>query len=220
MSRETINLTNELYQYVLENTLREDDSLRELRDRTATMEVASMQISPEQGQFMALLVQLLGAKRIVEVGVFTGYSSLCMARALPQDGQLIACDVSEEWTSIARSYWERAGVADKIDLRLAPAIETLQTLIDIGEGGSFDIAFIDADKESYDAYYEACLALLRRNGLIMIDNTLWSGRVADPDASDPDTDALRKLNAKIHQDERVDQILLPLADGLTLVRRR
>lgn len=179
-----------------------------------------MQISVEQGQFMALLVRLLGAQKTLEVGVFTGYSALCVALALPPDGRVVACDISEAWTAIARRYWDQADVAGKIDLRLGPAMGTLQNLEAQGHGGTFDFAFIDADKENYDRYYESALALVRPGGLVALDNTLWSGLVADPSVRDDDTVALRALNQKLHQDERIDLSLLPVGDGLTLARKR
>jgi caffeoyl-CoA O-methyltransferase len=179
-----------------------------------------MQISPEQGQFMRLLIELLDVRRIVEIGVFTGYSGLSMALALPPDGKLIACDVSEEFTQVARRYWREAGVADRIELRLAPAVETLDRLIADGGTGSFDLAFIDADKENYDAYYEKCLVLLRPGGVLLIDNVLWSGRVARPEDTSRDTTALRALNEKLHRDERVSLSMLPVGDGLTIARKR
>jgi predicted O-methyltransferase YrrM len=191
-----------------------------LREETAQLAQRAMQISPEQGQFMALLARLTGARRCLEVGVFTGYSSLATALALPDDGRIVACDVSEEWTSVARRYWQRAGVDHKIDLRLAPASETLDALLAAGNGGTFDFAFIDADKTGYLAYYERALALLRTGGLALIDNTLWSGRVADPEVADADTVALRHFNEVLHRDERVDLSLLPIGDGLTLARKR
>jgi len=179
-----------------------------------------MQIAPEQGQFMALLVQLIGAKKTLEVGVFTGYSSLSVALALPADSKIIACDVSEEYTAIARRYWQQAGVADKIDLRLAPAIETLDQLLAASVAQTFDFAFIDADKENYDAYYERCLQLVRPGGLIAIDNVLWSGRAADPLDQDQSTQAIRAFNEKLHDDERITLSLVPIADGLTLALKR
>jgi caffeoyl-CoA O-methyltransferase len=182
-----------------------------------------MQISPEQGQLMGLLIQLLGARRTIEVGVFTGYSSISVALALPPDGRIVACDVSEEFTAIARRYWKTAGVAERIDLRLAPATATLDGLLREGKAGTFDFAFIDADKENYDAYYERSLQLLRKGGLIAIDNVLWDGKVADPaiaDGKDVDTAAIRALNRKLVKDERVTLSMLPLADGLTLALKR
>jgi caffeoyl-CoA O-methyltransferase len=220
MSARSINLTPALYQYILDHSEREHRVLRELREATQKMPRAGMQISPEQGQFMQMLVKLTGAKRCLEVGVFTGYSSLAVALALPREGRIVACDVSEEWTRIAREYWDKADVAWKIELRLAPANQTLDALLAAGEAGKFDFAFIDADKESYQGYYERILKLLRTGGLVALDNTLWSGRVADSTEQDADTVALRKLNDFIHRDERVDVSLLPVGDGLTLVRKK
>jgi len=219
MERKTVGMDDALYDYLLSVSLRDDDVLRRLREETAGLEWARMQIAPEQGQLMALLTRLMGASRALEVGVFTGYSALSVARALPEDGRLVACDVSEEWTAIARRYWREAGVDGKIELRLAPATETLDRLIAEGGEGSFDIAFIDADKESYDAYYERCLVLLRRGGLVMIDNVLWSGAVIDPEDETADTRAIRALNAKIGADKRVEAVMLPVGDGLTLARK-
>ena len=209
-----------LYGYLLQHSLRDDPLLQALREETARDPMARMQIAPEQGQFMALLVQLIGARRIIEIGTFTGYSSLCMARALPDDGYLLCCDIDDTWTSIARRYWQEAGVSHKIDLQLAPATETLLAQLDRQQRGTFDLAFIDADKENYDTYYEHCLQLIRPNGLILFDNMLWSGRVADLSVQDADTQALRAMNRKLHQDERVDISLLPMADGITLARKR
>jgi predicted O-methyltransferase YrrM len=205
---------------MLSVSLREPELLLRLREQTARGEAAGMQISPEQGQFMALLVKLTGAKRCLEVGVFTGYSSLVTALALPDDGCIIACDVSETWTAIARRFWREAGVEHKINLHLRPALETLDELIEAGRTGHFDLAFIDADKERYLDYYERCLRLLRCGGLLVLDNTLWSGKVADPEVSDPDTDAIRHLNETLHTDSRVDLSLVPIGDGLTLARKR
>lgn len=220
MSNRSIVLTDSLYEYMNDVSLREPPLLLALREETAELTQRSMQISPEQGQFMALLVRLTGARRCLEVGVFTGYSSLATALALPDDGRVIACDVSEEWTAVARRYWKRAGVDHKIVLRLAPATETLDALVAEGQGGTFDFAFIDADKTNYLAYYERTLALLRTGGLALVDNTLWSGRVADPEVADADTVALRHFNEVLHRDERVDLSLLPMGDGLTVVRKR
>jgi predicted O-methyltransferase YrrM len=220
MSNRSISLTDSLYEYLLSVSLREPQLLLDLREETAAMPSARMQISPEQGQFMALLTRLMGARRCLEVGVFTGYSSLAVAMALPDDGRIIACDVSEKWTSIARNYWRAAAVDHKIDLRLAPALETLDALIATGHTGSFDLAFIDADKTNYLAYYERVLVLLRQGGLLLVDNTLWSGKVADPEVADADTVALRHFNESLHADSRVDLSLLPMGDGLTLVRKR
>ena len=209
-----------IYDYILANSLRDRDELKRLRQETQAMPMGGMQVSPDQGQFMGLLVELIGAKRIVEVGTFTGYSSIAMALALPADGRLIACDVSDEFTSIAQRYWQEAGVADKIELRLGPAVATLDEMLAAGEAGCFDMAFIDADKENYDAYYERCLQLLRPGGLILIDNVLWGGRPADANEQDESTTAIRALNAKIHADERVTASLLSIGDGLTLARKR
>jgi caffeoyl-CoA O-methyltransferase len=220
MSNRSITLTDSLYDYLLSVSLREPRLLLELREETAAMPAGRMQISPEQGQFMALLVRLMGARRCLEVGVFTGYSSLSVALALPEDGAIVACDVSEKWTAIARAYWQAAGVDHKIDLRLAPAVDTLDALIAQGQAGSFDLAFIDADKANYLAYYERALVLLRAGGLVVIDNTLWSGRVIDPEVSDADTVAIRHCNEVLHSDARVDLSLLPVGDGLTLARKK
>lgn len=222
MSRRTLSLDDRLYQYVLDASLREHPALADLRAETSHHPRAGMQISPEQGQLMALLIKLIGARRTIEVGVFTGYSALAVALALPEDGHVLACDVSDEYTRIGRPYWQRAGVANKIDLVLEPALTTLDGRLAAGEAGEYDFAFIDADKSNYDAYYERCLRLLRTGGLIAIDNTLWSGRVADPaEASkDPDTAALQALNQKLRDDSRVDISLLPIGDGLTLARKR
>lgn len=220
MSSQTINLDSQLYDYLLSASVREPEILWRLRQETASHPSARMQISPEQGQFMRLLVQLLGAKKTLELGVFTGYSSLSVALALPADGNIVACDVSEEFTAIARRYWQQAGVADKIDLRLAPGLETLDALLADGQAGTFDFAFIDADKENYDGYYERSLQLLRPGGLIAIDNVLWSGRVANPQVQDESTQAIRALNKKLHDDERVTLSLVPIGDGLTLALKR
>jgi predicted O-methyltransferase YrrM len=220
MSNKTLGLNQQLYDYLLAHSLREPEILQQLRQETTQHPLCEMQIAPEQGQFMALLVQLMGAKRALEVGVFTGYSSLCVALALPPSGQLVACDVSEEFTAIAQRYWQKAGVADKIDLRIAPAMETLDQLLATGQAGTFDFAFIDADKSSYDGYYERSLQLVRPGGLIAIDNVLWSGDVADPKVQDTRTNALRDLNQKLHQDQRVTLSLVPIADGLTLALKR
>jgi predicted O-methyltransferase YrrM len=219
MSNKTIILTEELYDYLLAVSLREHEVLRELRKETANDEHANMQISPEQGQFMALLASLLDAKRTLDIGVYTGYSSLCIALALPPEGRVIACDISEEWAGIARRYWQKAGVAHKIDLRLASAEETLESLL-TNEKRNFDFAFIDADKINYGLYYECCLELVRPGGLIAIDNVLWGGAVADNSVQDDDTRAIRFLNKKIHADSRVEISLVPIGDGLTLARKR
>jgi caffeoyl-CoA O-methyltransferase len=220
MSRQSIPLTDSLYQYLLSVSLHEHEQLLRLREETAAHPRATMQIAPEQGQFMALLVRLIGARRCLEIGVFTGYSSLAVALALPPDGRIVACDVSESWTAVARRYWEAAGVAPKIDLRLAPAVETLDGLLAAGESGRFDFAFIDADKENYGAYYERVLQLLRPGGLVAVDNTLWSGRVADLENAEPDTVAMRQFNEHLYRDDRVDLSLVPIGDGLTLARKK
>jgi predicted O-methyltransferase YrrM len=205
-----------IHQYLISRSVRDTPLLSRLRAETATQPRAIMQIPPEQGQFMQLLIQLMGARRTIEVGVFTGYSSLSVALALPPDGRMVACDISEEFTSIARRYWKEAGVDHKIDLRLAPALDTLQALIAQGERGRFDFAFIDADKTNYANYYECALELLRPGGLIMVDNVLWSGQVADATVMDADTVALRAFNDKLHADSRITLSMLSLGDGVTL----
>ncbi|MGC1307725.1 MAG: class I SAM-dependent methyltransferase [Phormidesmis sp.] len=220
MSNQTTGLDQRLQDYLLSATVREADVLAELRRETAAHPQARMQISPEQGQLMALLMQLMGAKKTLEIGVFTGYSALAVAMALPEDGRIIACDVSEEFTSLAKPSWEKAGIAHKIDLRIAPAIETLDALIAAGEQGTFDFAFIDADKRSYDDYYERSLQLIRPGGLIAIDNTLWYGRVADPSVQDNSTKSIRALNAKVRSDQRVTMSLIPIGDGLLLATKQ
>ena len=220
MSSHTLELTDILHDYLLRHGTRESGVARALRAETRTAtRMHGMQISPEQGAFMQWLVKLIGAKRTIEVGTFTGYSALVVAEALPADGQVIACDVSEEWTAIGRPFWDRAGVAGKIDLRLRPAVETLDALIRDGEAGNFDFAFIDADKANYDAYYERCLTLLRPGGVIGIDNVLWGGRVANEDANDADTRAIRALNRKVQDDRRVHISMLPVGDGLMLATK-
>jgi len=221
MSRRTLALDDRLYDYVVKHN-REHPELTKLREATAAHPRAGMQISPEQGALLQVLVKLTGARRTIEIGVFTGYSALAVALALPPDGRILACDISDEFTQVGRPYWERAGVADRIELVLEPALHTLDARLAMGESGCYDFAFIDADKASYDGYYERCLKLLRAGGLIAIDNVLWSGRVAQAvDASaDPDTAALQWLNAKLQRDERIDLALLPIGDGLTLARKR
>jgi len=221
MSNKTICITEELYEYMLSVSLREPAVLHELRRETALDEHANMQISPEQGQFMALLVRLLGARKTLDIGVYTGYSSLCIGLALPRDGRVIACDLNREWTDIAKRYWRKAGVAGKIELCLAPAQQTLEDLLAEKKktAAAFDFAFIDADKKNYDMYYEYCLELIRPGGLIAIDNVLWDGAVADESVDDVDTVAIRTLNNKIHADPRVEISLVPIADGLTLARK-
>ncbi len=220
MSNKSIKLDNRLYDYLLSVSLREPEVLRQLREETASHPYGGMQIAPEQGQFMAMLVDLIGARRVLEIGVFTGYSSTRMAMALPPDGRLMALDLSVEYTEVARRYWQLAGVADKIELRLGSALASLDRLIDDGASGIFDLAFIDADKGHYNAYYERSLRLLRPGGLLLIDNVLWGGKVADPAVDDADTQAIRALNQKIHADDRVTAVLLPVADGLTVARKR
>ncbi|HET7921621.1 MAG TPA: class I SAM-dependent methyltransferase [Gammaproteobacteria bacterium] len=220
MSNRTIAMTDGLYDYLLKVSLREPALLKRLRDETAKHPRHGMQISPEQGQFMQMLIRLSGAKRCIEVGVFTGYSSLAVALALPDDGRILACDVSEEYTAIARRYWEEAGVAKKIDLRLAPATETLDKLLNHGEAGRYDFAFIDADKANYTNYYERILKLLRPGGFIAVDNVLWSGSVLDKKDKSEDTVAIRAFNEKLHADRRVELSMVPIGDGLTLARKR
>jgi caffeoyl-CoA O-methyltransferase len=216
MGRATVGLDARLARYVVEHSRRESAALAELRAATARLPEAGMQISPEQGQLLALLVQAIGARRVVEVGTFTGYSALWIATALPDDGRLVCCDVSPEWTAIGQKHWARARVAHKIDLRIAPALDTLDALLAAGAAGSYDMAFIDADKTNYDRYYERCLRLLRRGGLVAIDNVLWGGSVADRGRGSADTRALRAVNDKIHRDRRVAMSMLPVGDGMTL----
>lgn len=221
MSNQSIGLSDALYQYLLANSVREPDILIKLREETAQHPLVNMQISPEQGQLMGLLVQLIGAKKCLEVGVFTGYSSLVVALNLPDDGRIVACDVSDEFTSIARKYWQEAGVNDKIDLHIAPALETLDRLLVNGEAGTFDFAFIDADKNNYAAYYDRCFQLVRQGGLILVDNVLWYGRVADPTMdTDRRTQAIKQLNQQIYHDDRVQISLIPIGDGLTIARKK
>lgn len=218
MSPRTIGMTDRLYDYFVQVSLREPEILSRLRAETEAGPGGMMQISPEQGQFMQLLAELTGARSYLEVGTFTGYSALAMALALPEDAQLVCCDVSEDYTSLARRFWEEAGVAARVDLRIAPALETLEVLQ--RDGRQFDLMFIDADKENYSAYYEAGLKLVRRGGVIMIDNVLWGGSVADPAKQDADTQAIRALNSALRDDERVSLSLVPIGDGLTLARPR
>ena len=220
MSTKTINIDEKLYEYLLNNSLREPELLKKLREETALMPSGLMQISPEQGQFMGLLVRLIGIRRILEIGVFTGYSSLAMALALPEDGMIVACDISEEYTRTARKYWKEANVDTRIQLKIGPAIDTLQELSQDDKLEPFDLVFIDADKGNYSNYYEAGLSLLRKGGLILVDNVLWSGKVADPENQEEDTVAIRELNQKLHQDDRIDLSLLPIGDGLTFARKR
>jgi len=220
MTKNTIGFDSPLYNYLQSVSLREPEILTQLRQETAELPMGRMQIAPEQGQFMALLVQLLGAKKTLEVGVFTGYSSLAVALALPTDGKVIACDVSEEYTTVARRYWQQAGVADKIELHIAPALETLERLLAEGQANTFDFAFIDADKSNYTNYYEQALKLVRPGGLIAVDNVLWGGKVADTQVQDKSTKAIRAFNQKLHQDQRVNLSLVAIADGLTLALKR
>jgi len=219
MARRTLDLDDRLYDYLLKVGVRESELLKELRAETAKLSSAGMQIGADQGAFMHLLAGLIGAKRALEVGTFTGYSSICVASALPVDGKLICCDVSEEYTSIARNYWRRAGLESKIELRIGPAVATLDALIS-ADVEPFDFAFIDADKTNYVNYYERALKLVRTGGLIAIDNVLWGGDVADPKENDEDTLAIRALNDKVRADGRVTLSLIPLGDGLTLARKR
>jgi caffeoyl-CoA O-methyltransferase len=220
MSLRSIGLDERLYRYLLDVSLREPDILRRLRAETAERENASMQIAPEQGQFMALLVELIGAERTLEIGTFTGYSALAVALALPAHGRVIACEVSEEYARIARRWWAEAGVAEKIELHVEPAVESLDRMLEDGLGRRFDFAFIDADKEGYVDYWERCLRLVRRGGLITVDNVLWDGRVADPENAEESTQAIRAFNARVRDDDRVDLSLVPIGDGLTLARVR
>jgi predicted O-methyltransferase YrrM len=219
MSKQTM-LTEQLYQYLWRSIDREPGLLRQLREETAVLPLARMQIAPDQGQFMALLVKLMGARRVLEVGTFTGYSSLAMALAMPADARIVCCDMSREWTDIARRYWQQAGVADKIELHLQPALQTLDALLGQADAQSFDLAFIDADKENYRVYYERCLQLLRPGGLILVDNVLWAGAVIDDDVQDVDTVAIRAFNAELKNDDRIDLAMVPVGDGLTLAVKR
>jgi predicted O-methyltransferase YrrM len=219
MSIESVN-PPEIERYVREQTLRETEAQLRLRRETAALPDARMLLAPEVGGLLALLVRLIGARRVLELGTFTGYSALAMALALPADGRILCCDVSEEWTAIARRHWKAAGVADRIELRLAPAAETLAALVRDGRAGTFDLAFVDADKASYPDYYEACLSLLRAGGVVVFDNTLWGGAVADESVTDADTVAIRTLNRRIRADARVDACLLAMGDGATVVRKR
>ena len=220
MSSSTIVVNDQIDNYLLCHVRPESETAEALRKATAPMPASVMQVSPLQGAFMSWLVSLLDVKSALEVGTFTGYSALCVAEALPDDGKLIACDVSEEWTSMAREYWARGGVAHKIDLQLRPAVETLDSLIQDGREGTFDFAFIDADKPNYDSYYERCLRLLRIGGIVAVDNVLWTGRVADESYNDESTLAIRALNDKIQNDDRVSNVMLPIGDGLTLATKR
>jgi caffeoyl-CoA O-methyltransferase len=220
MSNATLGLPEELHAYLLDVGVREPDLLRQLRDETAAMPEHDMQIAPEQGALMALLVELTGARRCLEVGTFTGYSSLSVALALPADGRLVCIDLSREWTDVARRYWAQAGVADKIELRLGPALDTLDAMVAEGQAGTFDFAFLDADKDNYPAYADRILTLLRRGGLMAIDNVFWGGEVADPEVDDASVRGIRVLNQMLASDERVSLAMVPIADGLTLARKR
>jgi len=219
MSNQTIQVTDALYEYMHEVALREPEILARLRVETAELPNHNMQIAPEQGQFMALLVTVMQVRRVLEVGTFTGYSSLAVARALPDDGELVACDISEEYTAVARRYWREAGVDGNIDLRIGPAVDTLDQLIADGQSGSFDFAFIDADKSNYENYFERALDLIRTGGLIAIDNVLWGGDVINPRDTSDDTEAIRALNRKLGRDSRVDISMVPIGDGVTLARK-
>lgn len=219
MSHQTLAMTDALHDYLLKNLVREPPFLARLRAETARQPDSNMQISAEQGPLLAMLVKLVGARRIIELGTFTGYSSICMALSLPGDGELIACDVNAETTAIARRYWQEAGVESRIHLRLQPGIKTLDELIAAGEAGRFDFAFIDADKEGYSSYYDRLMTLLRAGGVIAVDNTLWSGRIADPGDTSSSTQSIRAFNAKVMRDQRVDVSLVPIGDGLTLIRK-
>jgi predicted O-methyltransferase YrrM len=220
MSRDTINLTSDLVAYIRNVGVREDADLAALREETAHHRHAIMQIAPEQGAFMGLLVRLLGARKALEVGVFTGYSAMVVAKAMGPQGKVLALDVSEEFTAVARRHWAKAGIADRIELRLRPAAQSLKELMAAGAADTFDFAFIDADKPNYDTYYEYALQLVRRGGLIAIDNVLWEGQVVDPSDETAGTVAIRALNKKVHGDARVDAVLVPIGDGLTLALKR
>ena len=219
MSKLNTQVTPEMGDYIRDITLRELPILARLREETAANPQSGMQVSPEQGQYLALMARLIGARRSLEVGTFTGYSALVVAMALPEDGQIIACDINKEWTDIARRYWDEAGVAHKINLRLGPAVETLQALLAGGGKGTFDFAFIDADKSNYQSYFDSAVELIRPGGLIAVDNVLWHGRVIDPAEQDRDTLAVREFNRKLHTDARVEISLVPMGDGLTLARK-
>jgi caffeoyl-CoA O-methyltransferase len=217
LSNRTLSINDRLYTYLCDVSVNEPELLRQLREETAQLEYAVMQISPEQGQFMSLLIKLMGAKRAIEVGTFTGYSSICVASAMPENGKLICCDISPQWTDIAEKYWARANLKNKIELYNQPAEQTLQRLLDDGAEKTFDFIFIDADKQNYIMYYEMSLRLLRKGGIIAVDNTLWSGAVADPENSEPGTRAIRRFNEMLKQDDRVSISLLTIGDGLTLI---
>ena len=220
MSSSTIGLSNELRKYMLDVSFRDDDILTQLREETLTLKEAQMQISPEQGALLSILTKILNAKKTLDIGVFTGYSSLVVARELPNDGLVVACDTSIEWTSIAKKYWKLAGVYNKVDLHLAPAKETLEKLIEDGQGSTYDFSFIDADKINYQSYYENSLILVKSGGIIAVDNVLWSGQVIDEADFEPATRAIRSFNEKLYQDDRVSISMVPIGDGLTLAYKK
>ena len=217
MSNRTLSIDDRTYDYLCDVSINEPDLLRQLREETSQLEYSVMQISPEQGQFMSLLIKMMAAKRAIEIGTFTGYSSICVASAMPEEGRLICCDISPQWTSIAEKYWALAGLEEKIELYTQPAEQTLQKLLDDGAEKSFDFIFIDADKQNYISYYEMALRLLRKGGIIAVDNTLWSGAVADPENTEPGTRAIRRFNDMLKEDTRVSSSLLTIGDGLTLI---
>ena len=217
MSNRTLSIDDRTYDYLCDVSINEPDLLRQLREETSQLEYSVMQISPEQGQFMSLLIKMMAAKRAIEIGTFTGYSSICVASAMPEEGRLICCDISPQWTSIAEKYWALAGLEEKIELYTQPAEQTLQKLLDDGAEKTFDFIFIDADKQNYISYYEMALRLLRKGGIIAVDNTLWSGAVADPENIEPGTRAIRRFNDMLKEDRRVSSSLLTIGDGLTLI---
>ena len=220
MSSSTIGLNNELRKYMLDVSFKDDKISRQLREETLTLKEAQMQISPEQGALLSILTKILNAKKTLDIGVFTGYSSLVVAREIPNDGLVVACDTSIEWTSIAKKYWKLAGVDNKVDLHLAPAIETLEKLIEDGQASTYDLSFIDADKINYQSYYEYSLTLVKPGGIIAVDNVLWSGQVIDESDSEPATRAIRSFNEKLYQDDRVSISMVPIGDGLTLAYKK
>lgn len=220
MANQSIGLSEALYQYLLAHSLHESEALQLLRAVTESQELSQMRSSPEQGQLMAMLLRLIGARSVIEVGTYTGYATLWMAEALPDDGEIITCDISESWTAVALEHWQKAGLAEKISLQLAPASDTLDTLLDKGRAEQFDFAFIDADKESYPAYFERCLKLLRSGGLMVIDNVLWGGSVIDAENSTSATMAIRAFNKSLYNDDRIEISMLPVGDGITLARKR
>ncbi|MEQ8369564.1 MAG: class I SAM-dependent methyltransferase [Alphaproteobacteria bacterium] len=220
MSSKTLNMSDALHAFLMDATIQETKEQIALRDATASHPSAGMQISPEQGQLMKALIAMLGARRAIEVGTFTGYSALTVALALPADGKLVACDVSDEYTRVGRPFWDQAKVADKIDLRLGAAIDTLDAMIAAGESGTYDFAFIDADKENYDGYYERCLTLLRPGGVVAIDNAIWGGAIADPSKTDSSTEAIRAVDRKAGSDDRVISAMVPIGDGLMLAVKK